>query len=125
MFPMTARILLAGALVLLLACTSEEPSLTQTVDDEAMRAEATPQPADMVDLTVYYRQGRGEDAFLTPVKREVPVTDAQPRRAVELLLAGPTQRDPRRLFPPLPRSTDLRGIGVRNGTATITLSHHA
>lgn len=113
-------------IVSLAACTSEQPiAATPTVDADAMRAEATPQPSDMVDLTVYYRNGRGENAFLTPVVREVPVDDAQPRRAMELLLKGPHRQDPGRLQPALPTTTRLRGFSVRGGAATVTLSHHA
>lgn len=120
------RSLTACALAATLAsCTPEQPPPTATVDSEVVQAEATPQPADQVDLTVYFRQGRGADSFLTPVKRTVPVADAQPRQAIELLLRGPGRRDPRRLFPPLPPGTKLRAIDVRRGTATITLSHHA
>lgn len=112
--------------VSLVACTSDRPvASTPTVGAEAMRAEATPQPSDMVDLTVYYRHGRGEDAYLTPVTREVPVADAQPRRVMELLLKGPNRRDPERLHPPLPTTTRLLGFAVEHGTASVTLSHHA
>ena len=117
----------ACALTMSLAsCTSEQPvTVTPTVDAEALRAEATPQSADLVDLTVYYRHGRGQNAFLTPVVRDVPVADAQPRRVMELLLKGPNRRDPRRLQPALPTTTRLRGFSVHRGTATVTLSHHA
>ena len=49
------RWLLALMVVCLAACTAAPP----TEMDEVVAAEATPQPVSLVDLTVYYRHGRG------------------------------------------------------------------
>jgi len=116
-------VLLCAALA---ACTSDQaPPVAAPVDREALQAEATPQPADLVDLLIYYRHGRGADAHLEPVKRAVPVTNDLPRTAMLLLLQGPAKKDPRVLHAPLPRSTKLVGLNVRKGTAVLTLSREA
>lgn len=79
----------------------------------------------MVDLTVYYRRGRGPGAYLTPQIREVELPRATPRVALELLLNGPQRGDAPRLEPPLPRTTQIRNFDVKDGVARVTLSRHA
>ena len=92
------------------------------MNEAAVEAEATPQPPDMVDLTVYYRNGSGPGVYLSPVKREVRVSDELPRTALALLLRGPGREDPRGLRPAVPRTTRLLHFSVRKGTADVRLS---
>lgn len=79
------------------------------------------QPDDVVDLTIYLRSGQGAAAHLEPVVREVPVTDDLPRRALELLVAGPVEADGM-LEPVLPPTTDVRALDVEGGVARVDLS---
>jgi hypothetical protein len=86
--------------------------------------EGTPtiQPDDMVDLTVYFREGSGAGAFLVPVTREIDVTEDLPRTAVELLLAGPEEGDGSNLLAPVPPGTRLLDLEVEGDTATVDFS---
>ena len=79
----------------------------------------------MVDLTVYYRRGRGPGAYLTPQIREVALPRANPEVALELLLKGPQRGDAPRLEPALPRTTEVREFAVNDGVARVILSRHA
>jgi len=85
-------------------------------------------------LRVYFlmHDPRGID-FLVPVERKVPLTDDAATAAIRELLAGPTaveqlgnylgRRGPlARLSTAIPSGTQLRGIVVQNGVATIDLS---
>ena len=101
----------------LAACTSPAPSEIA----EVVAAESTTQPPDLVDLKVYYRHGRGENAYLTPVTREVPVGDDLPRTALRLLLDGPSGDDDE-LTAPLPASTQILALEVEDQTAVVDLS---
>jgi germination protein M len=108
---------LLAALVATLACTpgaSPEPA--------AATAAATIQPPGLVDLTVYFRAGSGTQAHLVPVTREVAVGDDLPRRALELLLAGPVEGDAQGLVAPLPTTTRVLGFDVDGDVADIDLS---
>lgn len=126
--------LIAALGVLLAACSG-----SATTDDgrsapgDATRAPAaldsstaqpTLQPDDVVNLTVYLRAGEGANAHLEPVTREVEVGQDLPRRAMELLLAGPTP-DESNLKRPLPTGAQLRDLHVEGGTATVSLSPEA
>ena len=79
----------------------------------------------MVDLTLYFRHGRGPESYLTPRTRQVQLDDAKPRTALELLLRGPRRGDQARVQPALPRTTKVRRFGISNAVANVTLSHHA
>ena len=99
--------------------------------DDMSAAESTPpsrlatppaiQSDSLVDLTVYLRRGEGASAHLVPVVREVPVADDLPRRALELLLEGPTSADAT-LEPPLPPGTEVNELVVSGGVAQVDLS---
>jgi hypothetical protein len=106
------------------ACTTSQAPAPQAVD-EILAAEGSVQPTDLVDLTVYYRAGRGRNANLQPVIREVPVNDDLPRTALTLLLEGPGADELRALQPPLPTSSRVRSFDVQSGTARVVLSRHA
>ena len=107
----------------LLGCTPEPPIVAgPTADEDTLEAEATTQPEDLVDLTIYYRHGSGPAAYLTPVIREIPVDRDLPRRALQLLLDGPRARDGKRVRAPLPVTTTINDFDVRGGTAHVDLS---
>lgn len=112
-------------LVLAAACTEStpiDPGATVTgANGSAVPSPPVLQPDDLVDLTVYLRSGSGTTARLVPVVREVPVTDDLPRRALELLLAGPTAEEPE-LSAPLPLSASILGLTVEGGVATADFS---
>lgn len=110
------------AVALTAACT--RAPLDGPASVESVVAEPTMQPEDMVDLTVYFRSGEGSDAFLVPVTKETDIDDELPRRAVELLIAGPTEGDGRGLSGPLPTSTQVLGLHIDGETAFLDLSRH-
>jgi hypothetical protein len=103
----------------LLAC-SPEPTTTEL--DHAVAKEVATQAPDMVDVTVYFRQGRGPSAHLVPVVREIPVAGELARTALELTLKGPGPQDPKTLRPAVPSTTTVRSFSVDGGTATVDLS---
>ena len=118
------RLLVVVLACLALACTTEPEAQPQsaTTNANAVQAESTPQPPDLVDLTLYFRQGRGPGVYLSPVKREVQVSNDLPRTDLELLLKGPVKTDPRPLHAPLPTSTRLLHFSVMKGVADVRLS---
>jgi hypothetical protein len=99
------------------ACRSEAPSMNRVV-----AAESTMQPDDRVDLTVYFRSGRGEEAHLAPVTREVAVSDDLPRTAIELLIEGPDPDGAEALHPVLPPTTRIHSLTLDGDTAALDLS---
>lgn len=118
---------LCAALVLVVfagACTSQAPP-PEVVTKEVLAAEGRVQPRDLVDLTIYYRRGRGRLASLARVIREVPVDADLPRTALTLLLEGPAENDPPALQAPLPTTSRIHRFAVSNGTANVVLSRHA
>lgn len=105
----------------LVACTG--PS-GDTDLDQVVAKEAATQSPDLVDVTLYFRHGRGPDAFLTPVTREVPVGGQLARTAVSLLLQGPAPGDPEDLTPVVPTTTTVRDFAIQGTTATVDLTDH-
>lgn len=107
--------------VVFAACTPMAP----VAEPDADGVDASPVPAvpdeDVVDLTIYLRDGDGEGAHLVGVSREVAVDDDLPRRALELLLAGPGNDDGD-LEAPLPTTTEIRDFRVEDHTAHVDLS---
>lgn len=77
--------------------------------------------ADRVALTVYLRAGEGASAHLEPVTRDTEAAGDLPRRALELLIAGPTPEESA-LAAPLPATTRVRELRVDGGTAVVDLS---
>jgi hypothetical protein len=110
-------VVLAAALV---AC-SEAPERPPT-EALAVRPVPSMQPDDVVDLRVYLRESTSSGAHLVAVSREVAIDAELPRRAVELLLAGPHADDPESLRAPLPTTTQLLGFHVEGATAHVDLS---
>lgn len=82
----------------------------------------TTQPDSLVDLTVYLRAGSPQDAYLVPVTRQVAIGDDLPRRALELLLAGPRPDDDEGLSAPVPTSTEVLDVAVHGSTAFADVS---
>lgn len=107
--------------VMLLACAAE-PEATQL--DQAVAKESATQAPDMVNVRLYFRHGRGRDAYLVPVVREVPVGAELARTALDLMLRGPAPGDPQGLHPPVPTTTTVRSLTVDGSTAAVDLSGH-
>lgn len=121
-----SRLLIGLLGVLAVACsavpdgTAAEPQRSPT--EGPVMASPTMQPDDVVDLTVYYRSGDGDEAYLVPVTKETSIDGDLPRTALELLIAGPGEGDSSELAAPLPTSTEVRDLRVEDGTAHVDLS---
>ncbi len=113
---MRRRRLLLVALALVVA------GCTRTLPTADVESEAAVQRADRVDLTLYFRDGRGRQAHLVPVVREVPVSDDLPRKALRLLLQGPRASDEEGLMAPLPTTSAIQAFALTGDTARVDLS---
>jgi hypothetical protein len=72
-----------------------------------------------IRLRVYFLR----DGLVAPVAREVPATQAVAKAAVEQLIAGPTAADDGLgLTSDVPADTEVHGITISDGEATIDLS---
>ncbi len=123
---LAAAVVALVALVAPAACSPTSPVTSASEAGGLSRAgmagaQAT-QPADRVDLTLYFRSGGGAGAHLLPVVREVAVSDDLPRTALELLLAGPRPEDGAGLVAPLPTSTRLLAFRMAGDAAYVDLS---
>lgn len=123
------RACLALLVVALSACTAGVPTADRAASataaaaaSAAVASESAIQPSDLVDLTVYFRHGKGRRARLSPVVREVPVSDDLPRTALELLIAGPRREDGPGLAAPLPPTTEVKSLRLEGDTAFVDLS---
>lgn len=118
-------LLLAGGLAPV-ACSagSIDDGAAQPVSGRVTEVPPTLQPDDMVNLTLYFRAGEGPHAHLERVIREVSVDQDLPRRALELLLAGPADGESN-LAPALPLTTQIRTLEVHGGDAHVVLSPEA
>lgn len=120
--PRAARLAALGAALVMAACTSGGTApLAEPVGTEPT-GQPTMQPADMVDLTVYFRSGEGSSAYLVPVTKETAITDDLPLAAVRHLIAGPRGEDEAGLAACLPPETQVLDLTVADGTAHLDLS---
>jgi germination protein M len=89
-------------------------------------APASPPPVGTTIVRAYFWLGGDEHSEgLVPVLREVPTTQAVARAAIEELLRGPAGRevmDGAGISTAVPDGTDLLGISIEGGVATIDLS---
>jgi Sporulation and spore germination/Immunoglobulin-like domain of bacterial spore germination len=107
---------------------SESPGATPSNRPSAApggSAAPTPAPSGTTIVRAYFVLG-GEPGTvgLVPVLREVPKTTAVARAAMTALLAGPTAAESgdRTMSSAIPDGTDLLGITIKNGIATVDLS---
>ncbi len=120
--PLAAAVAVAGCSAAAPDGDSAASEAAAAVRSAAVVSEAATQPADVVDLTVYFREGTGAAAHLVPVTRQVPVGDDLARTALELLLAGPAPGDPDGLAAAVPTTTRVRDFRVDGDTAFVDLS---
>jgi hypothetical protein len=111
--------------LLLVALALHAAGCAPTLPTADVDSEAAVQRADRVDLTLYFRSGRGRQAHLVPVVREAPVSDDLPRRALRLLLQGPRASDEEGLMAPLPTSSAIQSFTLTGDTARVDLSSEA
>jgi hypothetical protein len=114
-------VVLVLGVFLLSACQMLSGSLPES--PEPGEANATQPPSDEVALTVYLRDGNGNDARLQAVSRQVPIEGNLAQRAVELMLAGAV--DGEQLQSPWPSGTQVVGVTVDGGVATVDLTDDA
>lgn len=109
---------------------TEAPSLDIGSPEPTTGPAPTPAGSTVTDenttLRVYYTVGSFTDAGgLVPVLREVPKTEAVGGAAVRALLQGPNEGELRAspaLFTSIPGSTQLLGLTIDAGVATVNLS---
>jgi hypothetical protein len=124
-------VLLAAALVLAACGGSDEtpspsPTATQTASPTPTPSPsptvASPSPSETEALTVlsvYYMRGQ----YLGTAHRAVPATIAPAGAAMRELLAGPTPEElAAGLHTQIPPGTEVRGLTIRDGIATVDLS---
>jgi hypothetical protein len=97
------------------------PPVSQPTD-----APVTPAPVGTTIVRAYFFLGGDEmSGGLVPVLRTVPKTQSVARVAMEQLLAGPAGQelaDGAGISSVIPEGTELLGISISNGTATVDLS---
>lgn len=97
--------------------SSVEPTAVLPAEDGSDETPA--QPAKPRSVRLYFIRGEK----LGVVTREVPATKAVATAALQQLLLGPTAADQGYgLTSEVPVGTSLRGLSIRNGTATVDLS---
>lgn len=120
--PLAVAVLAAA---LLLSACGGRPSAPPAGGKLLAGAPASPPDAGTVDLRVYLRSGSGAEAHLLPVPRRAAIGTDLPRRALELLIAGPVEGDPKDLKAVLPDSTTIAAFAVEGDTAVVDLSPEA
>lgn len=116
---------LALALTGLLGAACGSTPTREVVADDGKDSTALPSDAGTVDLRIYLRAGSGSEAYLAPVTRRSTINEDLPRRALELLIAGPEQGDGKDLHATLPASTTVLNFAVEGDTAVVDLSREA
>ncbi len=117
-------ILLVVAGLLLSGCElAQLPFVSEEASGEPARNSLAHDDEKTVSLTIYLRTGGSTDSMLKPVQREVPIEGDLPHKAVELLLSGPSEDE--RLEAAWPVGTDVIGVAVDGGVATVDLTHDA
>lgn len=101
------------------APATEPPATTQAVTQEAQPEPLETQPGGTLDLAVYFLR----DGKIAAARREVPVTQAVARAALEALAAGPTALEREAgLTSDVPESVRIERLAVAGGTAQVELS---
>ncbi|MDQ2965503.1 MAG: GerMN domain-containing protein [Chloroflexota bacterium] len=129
---------LALAAVFVAACTPSTdptvvpgtPSLTQPPGETPDPGSGTPAPSappagSSVVRAYFYLGGPQRSEGFVPVLREIPVTEAAARDAMDALLAGPQGTELEAtpaITSAIPAGTRLLGLSITNGIATVDLS---
>lgn len=102
----------------------EDPQdvIPEEQDREGIRQQQEELPEGILYLQVYYVDGK--DNYLVPVTVTVPWTQGVARAALEELIKGPTPAQEMRygLSSPLPPTTKVLGLTIRDGLAKVDLS---
>jgi germination protein M len=102
----------------------EEPELIIPGEErqEQFNKEREKLPEGVLYLQVYFLEGRGD--YLLPVTIALPWTEGVARAALEKLIEGPTPAQEMRfgLSSPVPPTTEVLGITIRDGLAKLDLS---
>lgn len=87
--------------------------------DEATSPETSPPPAETTSAAVYFLR----DGKIAPVRRTILETPHPELAAVSALLEGPTDDEAAEgLVTAIPETTEVRGVSVKDGVATVDLS---
>jgi spore germination protein GerM len=113
---------------LVAACAAPTASVPlPTPSPTAVPPTPSPTPAETMTVRAYFflDDAAGGDPALVPVQRTVPKTQATARAAMMVLLAGPSDEERAarpRIGTVIPAGTELLGIEVSDGVATVDLS---
>lgn len=127
------RFVLVLVVLLFAACSGDvepqrpdpEPAPSETAPTESPTEEASAeeQAGRMIPIQLWYLTGGDRESpelFLHHV--EVPATEAIGRAAIEMLIRGVPGGAGRNVYSIVPGDTELLGLTISNGTATIDLS---
>jgi hypothetical protein len=99
---------------------SSEPTSTTTATQPTTTAATTAPIPQQTTFRIYLLH----DGQVAPVRRTTEPTQAVARAALEQLIAGPTDSEgARQLTTDVPHETQLNGIAIADGVATVDLSH--
>ena len=108
------------------ASPSAPPTAAPTPSPTPMTPTPTPQPQTMVVRAYFFLDdAAGGDPGLVPVLRTVPKSKATAKAAMTMLLAGPSAKERAanpRIRTMIPSDTELLGINISDGLATVDLS---
>jgi germination protein M len=108
----------------LAACGGEaEPAASQPPPGEQPGEEGSPEPtAEPAPETFTYETWFQKGDFLYSVSREAPKTPRVGTVAMESLLSGPSEEDGKGITTSIPNGTELLGLTIEDGDATVDLS---
>jgi hypothetical protein len=96
------------------------PTTTTTATQPATTAATTTPAPQQTTFRIYLLH----DGQVAPVRRTTQPTQAVARASLEQLIAGPTDTErARQLTTDVPQETQLNGISIADGVATVDLSH--
>jgi germination protein M len=110
---------MVALLLVAAACGSEAPS-TRTVDGSGRNSGNEPEPTR--ESTFAYEVWFLKGDLLYVVRREAPATPRVAQTAIESLLEGPLPAEDSGLTTAIPAGTELLGVAVDDGLATVDLS---
>jgi germination protein M len=116
-------VLLTALVLAASACGGDaEPAASQTPPDDRPGDGSSEPTVEPDPETFAYEAWFQKGDFLYAVPREAPETPRVGTTAMESLLSGPSEEDGKGVTTSIPTGTELLGLTVEDGTATVDLS---